>query len=70
MSEKSTPSAILPTPLRETALAYLGGVFFGIDLVEKYVLTPLRSNVERIARVIGRGNRIALRGRRTRRHAR
>jgi len=67
MSEKSTPSAILPTPLRETALAYLGGVFFGIDLAEKYILTPLRNNVKRIARANGRGNRIALRG--TRRHA-
>ena len=66
MSEKSTPTSILPTPLRETALVYLGSVFYGIDLAEKYVVTPLRRYAGRIARVVGPQGRTALRGRRLR----
>jgi len=70
MSEKSTPTSILPTPLRETALAYLGSVFYGIDLAEKYVVTPLRRAVGRLGRENGSGGRTALPGRRARRRAR
>ena len=70
MAEISTPTSILPTPLRETALAYLGGVFYGIDLAEKYLLTPLRRRAVRIARMARSEGRTFLRGQRGRRSAR
>ena len=70
MSEHSTPTSILPTPLRETALAYLGGVFYGIDLAEKYLVTPLRRRAGRLARMARPEGRTVLRGRRGRRRAR
>ena len=70
MSEKSTPTSILPAPLRETALVYLGGVFCGIDLADKYVVTPLLRRAGRIARRIGREGWTSFRGQRGRRRAR
>ncbi len=70
MNDKSTPTSILPTPLRETALVYLGSVFYGIDLAGKYVVTPLRRAAGRIAREIGPRGRTPLPGRRAGRRSR
>jgi len=68
MSEKpTTPTSILPTPLRETALAYLGGVFYAIDLGDKYVVAPLRKIAGRIAPVSFPKGRPTLRARHSRR---